>query len=43
MASEVGLVPSEVSQYGTKKAKIALSVLDRLKDRADGNYVVVVG
>jgi methylenetetrahydrofolate dehydrogenase (NADP+)/methenyltetrahydrofolate cyclohydrolase/formyltetrahydrofolate synthetase len=43
LANEVGLLPGEVSLYGTKKAKIALSVLDRLKHQKDGKYVVVAG
>lgn len=40
LAEEVGLIPAEVSVHGNRKAKIALSVLDRLKDQEDGNYVV---
>lgn len=43
LADEVGLLPSEVSAYGHKKAKISLSVLERLKNQQDGKYVVVVG
>ncbi|XP_058457077.1 C-1-tetrahydrofolate synthase, cytoplasmic isoform X2 [Malaya genurostris] len=43
LASEIGLIPSEVSLYGDKKAKISLKVLDRLKNEADGKYVVVAG
>ncbi|ENN72864.1 hypothetical protein YQE_10513, partial [Dendroctonus ponderosae] len=41
LAEEIGLLPSEVSQYGSKKAKISLSVLSRLKDSPNGKYVVV--
>ncbi|XP_066249646.1 C-1-tetrahydrofolate synthase, cytoplasmic isoform X1 [Euwallacea similis] len=41
LANEIGLLPHEVSQYGSKKAKISLSVLDRLKDSSNGKYVVV--
>lgn len=41
LANEIGLLPTEVSQYGSKKAKIALSVLDRLKDHPNGKYVVI--
>ncbi|CAG9761362.1 unnamed protein product [Ceutorhynchus assimilis] len=41
LANEIGLLPSEVSQYGTKKAKVHLSVLDRLQNREKGKYVVV--
>ncbi|XP_044744423.1 C-1-tetrahydrofolate synthase, cytoplasmic isoform X2 [Coccinella septempunctata] len=43
LAQEIGLCPNEVSQYGTKKAKISLSVLNRLHSRKNGKYVVVVG
>lgn len=43
LAEEVGLLSSEVSPHGNRKAKIALSVMDRLKGQPDGNYVVVAG
>lgn len=43
LAHEVGLLPGEVSMYGTKKAKISLDVLERLKGVKDGKYVVVAG
>ncbi|KAM3962554.1 LOW QUALITY PROTEIN: pug C-1-tetrahydrofolate synthase, cytoplasmic [Aphomia sociella] len=43
LAQEIGLFPSEVSQYGRTKAKISLSVLDRLKDQRGGKYIVVAG
>lgn len=43
LANEVGILPGEVSLYGTKKAKISLSVLNRLKSADDGKYVVVAG
>lgn len=43
LASEIGLSPNEVSQYGRTKAKIALSVLDRLRDQQPGKYIVVAG
>ncbi|KAF2899774.1 hypothetical protein ILUMI_06411 [Ignelater luminosus] len=43
LAQEIGLYPGEISQYGNKKAKVALSVLDRLKFQKNGKYVVVVG
>ncbi|KAG5667299.1 hypothetical protein PVAND_015285 [Polypedilum vanderplanki] len=43
LANEVGLLPGEVSLYGTRKAKISLNVLDRLKDQEVGKYVVVAG
>ncbi|XP_076268460.1 C-1-tetrahydrofolate synthase, cytoplasmic-like [Rhynchophorus ferrugineus] len=43
LAQEIGLLPSEVAQYGSKKAKISLSVLKRLQDQPNGKYVVVTG
>lgn len=43
LAEEVGLMINEVSPYGDKKAKISLSVLQRLKNQEDGKYVVVAG
>ena len=43
LASEIGLINSEVDLYGKKKAKISLSVLDRLGMRKNGKYVVVAG
>ncbi|MFA5787128.1 MAG: formate--tetrahydrofolate ligase [Actinomycetota bacterium] len=41
VAAEAGLEAGEVEQYGRFRAKVALSVLDRLKDRPDGKIVVV--
>lgn len=43
LAAEIGLLRNEVSLYGNTKAKIALSVQNRLAQRKDGKYVVVVG
>lgn len=43
LARELGLTPSEVLPYGSKKAKVTLSVLDRLKSRGNGKYIVVAG
>ena len=43
LAREVGLLPSEVDLYGKKKAKVALSTLERLKDRKNGKYIIVAG
>ncbi|KAH8414132.1 hypothetical protein KR222_008158, partial [Zaprionus bogoriensis] len=43
LAEEIGLELSEVSFYGCSKAKISLSVLQRLQDRPGGKYVVVAG
>ncbi len=43
LAREVGLTTQEVDLYGKKKAKVSLSVLQRLKDQPAGKYVVVTG
>ena len=43
IASEVGLLSSEVDLFGKKKAKVALSTLKRLEGRQNGKYVVVAG
>ncbi|KAB7494407.1 C-1-tetrahydrofolate synthase, cytoplasmic [Armadillidium nasatum] len=43
LASEIGLLTSEVDLYGKKKAKVSLKVLDRLRHQEDGKYVVVAG
>lgn len=43
LASEMGLLPSEVDLYGSKKAKVDLSVLKRLESASDGKYIVVAG
>ena len=43
LASEIGLLPSEVDLYGKKKAKVSLSTLDRLSSRKTGRYVCVAG
>jgi formate--tetrahydrofolate ligase len=41
IAAEAGLQVEEVESYGRFKAKVSLSVLDRLRDRPDGRLVVV--
>ena len=41
IAAEVGLGPEEVELYGSFKAKVSLSVLDRLADRPDGKLINV--
>ncbi len=38
---EIGLLPEEVELHGDYKAKIRLSVLERLKDVPDGKYIDV--
>ncbi|WRT68673.1 uncharacterized protein IL334_005652 [Kwoniella shivajii] len=43
IAEEIGVHADEVESYGRYKAKIELSVLNRLKDRLDGKYIVVAG
>jgi hypothetical protein len=43
IAADAGLTEGEVDLYGPWKAKVHLSVRDRLKDVVDGNYVVVTG
>ncbi|KAF9653139.1 C-1-tetrahydrofolate synthase [Thelephora ganbajun] len=43
LAREIGLLPTEVENYGKYKAKVELSVLDRLNHRKDGKYVVISG
>jgi formate--tetrahydrofolate ligase len=43
IASAAGLEPDEIEPYGRYKAKIALSVLERLADRPDGKVVCVTG
>lgn len=43
LAEELKLLPEEIDFYGKTKAKVSLSILDRLKDQKDGNYVVVAG
>uniref|UniRef100_A0A1B6G1K4 C-1-tetrahydrofolate synthase, cytoplasmic n=1 Tax=Cuerna arida TaxID=1464854 RepID=A0A1B6G1K4_9HEMI len=43
LGRELGLSPGEILPYGSKKAKVTLSVLDRLKNRANGKYIVVAG
>src|SRR5690606_22085645 len=41
IAEEVGILPDELLLYGPYKAKVKLSVLDRLADRPNGHYVDV--
>ena len=43
MASEVGILPSEIDLYGKKKAKVSLKILDRLKDAPNGKYILCAG
>ena len=41
IAAAAGLEPDELDLYGTYKAKVSLSVLDRLAGRADAKLVCV--
>src|SRR5215469_12837787 len=43
IAERSGLEPDEIEPYGRYKAKVALSVLDRLKGRPDGKLICVTG
>lgn len=43
IAADLGLQADECELYGTHKAKVKLSVRDRLKDAKNGKYVVVAG
>lgn len=43
IADKLGLQQDEYELYGIHKAKVKLSVRDRLKDVPDGKYVVVAG
>jgi len=41
IAQDVGIAEEEVELYGKYKAKVNLSIWDRLKDKADGKLVLV--
>lgn len=43
IATEVGIAPHELEPYGHTKAKVNLSVLDRLAHRRNGRYILVCG
>jgi formate--tetrahydrofolate ligase len=43
VAAKMGCLPEEVDLYGSVKAKINLSVRDRLASNDNGNYIVVTG
>jgi formate--tetrahydrofolate ligase len=40
VAAAAGIDPDELEQFGKYKAKIDLSILDRLKDRPDGKLII---
>lgn len=41
IAGEIGILPEELELYGKNKAKVHLSIRERLKDVPNGRYVVV--
>ena len=41
IAKRAGVLPSELEPYGDVKAKVKLSILERLKDRPQGKYIDV--
>src|ERR1039458_372571 len=41
IASEAGILPDEFDLYGKTKAKVHLSIRDRLKNSPNGKYIVV--
>ncbi|KAL6946589.1 tetrahydrofolate synthase [Hanseniaspora osmophila] len=43
VAAEAGILPYEVEPYGSTKAKVKLELLERLKDREQGKYILVAG
>ncbi|XP_067427943.1 monofunctional C1-tetrahydrofolate synthase, mitochondrial [Thunnus thynnus] len=43
LAEEIGLLPEELEAYGRSKAKVRLSLLDRLHTQPDGKYILVAG
>ncbi|KAL9126274.1 MAG: hypothetical protein Q9217_004647 [Psora testacea] len=43
VASEVGIAPHELEPYGASKAKVDLTLLQRLGHRRNGRYILVTG
>ncbi|KAF9564640.1 FTHFS-domain-containing protein [Agrocybe pediades] len=43
LAHEIGITANELENYGKYKAKVDLSILDRLAHRKDGKYIIVAG
>lgn len=43
IAKRLNLSEEDIDLYGTQKAKVKLSVFDKLKDKPNGKYVVVAG
>jgi formate--tetrahydrofolate ligase len=40
IAADAGILPEELKPYGNTRAKISLSILDRLADRPDGKLII---
>ncbi len=40
VAADAGIEPGELKPYGSTRAKVSLSILDRLADRPDGKLVI---
>ena len=40
IAADAGIEPDELKPYGSTRAKVSLSILDRLADRPDGKLVI---
>lgn len=43
LAAEIGIHPDGLESYGKYKAKVELSILERLAHRKPGKYVVISG
>lgn len=43
VAEEAGILDSELEPFGFYKAKVSLNILDRLKNKVNGKYVLVTG
>ena len=43
LAREIGIQEDELESYGKYKAKVDLSLLQRLGHRKDGKYIVITG
>ena len=41
IAAKAGILPEELEPYGSVKAKVKLSILDRLADKPNGKYIDV--
>lgn len=43
LAKEIGITEHELDQYGHYKGKVSLDIVERLKNRRDGKYILVAG